>query len=120
MDLGAPASYAALKPGTDVFGSDGEHVGAVEHVLADESSDIFDGLVLDIRVGPGGLRFADAPQVAEIRQGGVVLTIPAAAVGELPEPSENPATMSSAGVEDSDGLIASKLRRAWDLISGRY
>src|SRR4051812_43540135 len=61
MDLGEPRSYLTLEPGTDVYSSDGEIVGKVEHVLADEKDDIFDGIVIDLQVGPGGLHFADAP-----------------------------------------------------------
>ena len=41
----------------------GRRSGTVQHVLADAASDIFDGLVIDLRTGPGGHRFVDAPQV---------------------------------------------------------
>jgi hypothetical protein len=43
-----------------VFTSDGESVGVVEQVLGDDGTDIFDGLVIDTRIGPGGHRFVDA------------------------------------------------------------
>src|SRR4051812_3528262 len=95
MDLGAPASYLTLADGTPVLSSDGERIGTVEHVLADAGTDIFDGLVIDVRSGPGGHRFVDAPQVAEIHEQGVVLAIDASAVGKLPEPSANPAAMGA-------------------------
>ena len=65
-DLGAPSSYLALEPGVAVFTSDGEKVGEVQHVLADLELEIFDGIVIDASALPGGLRFADAVQVAEI------------------------------------------------------
>ena len=76
MDHGAPGSYLTLSPGTDVVSSDGETVGKVEHVLADEGTEIFDGLVIDVRLGPGGLRFVDAPEVDEIFERAVVLRSP--------------------------------------------
>ncbi len=100
--------------------SDGERLGAVEHVLADPDADIFDGLVLDTSVLPGGHRFADAEQVDEIYERGVVLRVDRAAAEGLPEPGENPATMD-AGPEDTvPDDLGDKLRRAWDVISGKY
>lgn len=119
---GAPQSYLTLEPGTPVYGGDGLQVGVVEHVLAVPDEDIFDGLV--VKVDDGLLkderRFADALQVEEIYERGVVLTISAADAGRLPEPSENPAALD-AGPDDTvpDGL-RDKLRRAWDLVSGNY
>ena len=120
MSAGEPASYLTLQPGTDVVGADGERVGAVEHVLYDDSTDLFDGIVIDVRSGPGGHRFVDAPEVAEFRERAVVLKLSAADAEALPEPSANPAVMRHGGEEDADGPLTQKLRRAWDLISGRY
>jgi hypothetical protein len=119
-DLGAPASYLTLSQGATVLARDGSPVGRVEHVLADPDADIFDGLVLDTSVLPGGRRFVDAPQVAEIYERGVVLTMDADAAEHLPEPSENPATVD-AGPEDTvPDDLRDKLKRAWDRISGNY
>ncbi len=120
MDLGAPASYLTLADGTPVLSSDGERVGVVEHVLADADADIFDGLVIDVRSGPGGHRFVDAPQVADIYEQGVVLTIDASAAKQLPEPSENPATMVADPDDVTPDDLGDKLRRAWNRISGNY
>jgi PRC-barrel domain protein len=114
-----PISYLPLGAGTDVVSSDGERVGVVEHVLADEEADIFDGIVIDTKLGPGGLRFVDAPQVSEIRSGTVVLAIPAAAVEDLPEPRPNPAVMEHHGVEDSESRLQHRLHRAWEIVSGK-
>jgi sporulation protein YlmC with PRC-barrel domain len=114
-----PGSYLTLEPGADVLSTDGERVGAVQHVLVDEESGIFDGLVVDVRTGPGGLHFVDAPQVAEIREHDVVLTISAAEVERLPKPSPSPAVMEHHGIEDSEGKLEHKLRRAWEIVSGR-
>jgi hypothetical protein len=100
--------------------SDGERLGTVEHVLADPDADVFDGVIVDMRAGPGGHRFADADQIASIHERGVVLTLDTAAAHELPRPSENPATLD-AGPDDTvpDGLD-DKLRRAWEYLSGNY
>jgi uncharacterized protein YrrD len=120
MDLGAPASYLTLADGTPVVSSDGERVGTVAHVLADAEADVFDGLVIDARSGPGGHRFVDAWQVADIHEQGVVLAIDASAVEQLPRPSENPATMAADPDDVTPDDLGDKLRRAWNLISGNY
>jgi hypothetical protein len=113
------ASYLTLEPGTSVTSADGERVGTVQHVLRDEATDIFDGIVIDMRLGPGGLHFVDAPEVAEIGPDGVRLTISAEEAERLPKPSANPAVMENHGVEDSEGKLEHKLRRAWEIASGR-
>ena len=120
MDLGPPTSYLSLQPGTPVFSSDEQAVGKVEHVLADPDADIFDGLVIDTRLGPGGHRFADAPLVGEVFERGVVLTVSAAEAERLPEPTDNPATVEVAPDDVVPDDLGDKLRRAWDRISGRY
>jgi uncharacterized protein YrrD len=119
-DYGQPTSFLEIDEGVDVISSDGQRVGALEHVLADERSDIFDGIVIDISLGPGGHRFVDAPEVDAFHERAVLLAVPAAQVETLPEPSANPAVMQHGGEEDSEGSLAQKLRRAWDLVSGRY
>jgi hypothetical protein len=118
-DLGAPSSYLALQPGTAVYTSDGEKIGEVEHVLAVPDDDIFDGVVLDTSALPGGHRFVDAPEVDEIYERGVVLSIDAAAAEKLPEPSANPGVLE-AGPGDTVAGKHDKLRRAWHMISGDY
>ena len=119
-DYGQPRSYLEIDEGVDVISSDGERVGALEHVLADDQADIFDGIVIDTAPGPGGHRFVDAPEVSEFRERAVIIGVTAADVEKLHQPTENPATMQHGGEEDSEGVLARKLRRAWDLISGRY
>jgi uncharacterized protein YrrD len=79
-------SYLALKSGTDVVSADGQRVGAVQRVLADERAHIFGGIVIDTRRGPGGLHFVDAREVVEIREDAVVIAVAAAQVPALPEP----------------------------------
>jgi hypothetical protein len=114
-----PVSYLTVETGTDVISADGERVGVVQHVLADEDADIFDGVVIDAKVGPGGLRFVDAPQITELRSDGVRLAIAAADVEGLPEPQPNPAVMEHHGAEDSESPLERKLRRAWEIVSGK-
>jgi hypothetical protein len=119
-DLGSPSSYLVLEPGIDVFSRDGERLGEVQHVLADPEVDLFDGIVIDTSGLPGGLRFADALQVAEIYERGVILDLSLAEAEQLPEPSENPGSIEVTGVEDVDrSELHEKLRRAWEIISGK-
>jgi hypothetical protein len=118
-DLGAPSSYLALERGIPVFSRGGDKLGEVQYVLADPEADIFDGIVVDTSRPSGGLRFADALQVAEIYERGVILTLSSADAEQLPEPSENPGTMEVTGVEDVDrSELHEKLRRAWETITG--
>jgi uncharacterized protein YrrD len=121
-DLGAPSSYLALGEGAGVYSCDGERVGAVEHVLADPQADIFDGLVLDTSVLPGGQRFVDADQVEEIFERGVLLKVDRAGADALPQPTENAGAMEVGPDEladEEDSELRRKLGRAWDLISGK-
>ena len=122
-DLGPPASYLTLEKGTPVFAIGGERVGEIEHVLADEDTDIFDGIVIDQSILPGGHRFADASQIERIHERGCVLALDAAAAESLPEPSANPAAMETSGEDfverEWDDELESKLKRAWDVISGK-
>ena len=121
-DLGPPSSYLTLSKGAEVYSSDGEKVGKVEHVLAAPDEDIFDGIVLDKSILPGGHRFVDAEQVQEVFEAGVVLKIDRQAAESLPEPSANPATMEVGPDDLSDpeqSGLSKKLSRAWDLLSGK-
>jgi Uncharacterized protein conserved in bacteria (DUF2171) len=117
-DLGQPSSYLSLQKGVPVYSSDGKEVGRVEHVLAVPNLDVFDGIVLDRSVLPGGHRFVDGPEVAEVYERGVVLEIDAAEAASLPEPSANPGEIDI-GPDDMTRGGHEKLRRAWDLISGK-
>ena len=120
MDLGAPISYLVLRDGAPVYAPERSEIGKVEHVLAAADEDIFDGILIDAEAGPGGWRFADASQVDEIYENGVVLSV---GPEVLREPAENPAALSSGPEETEDGLgeeLERKLKRAWDYISGNY
>ncbi|HEV7751684.1 MAG TPA: hypothetical protein VGO71_09075 [Baekduia sp.] len=118
-DLGAPTSYLALTTGVPVLTSDGQEIGTVAHVLAMPEEDIFDGLVIQTERGP---RFADSEVVDQLHERGVTLRVDAAQADQLPEPTENPAELAT-GPDDTvpdEANLSAKLRRAWDLISGKY
>jgi len=118
-DLGTPSSYLAVSPGAAVYSSDGKKLGKVEHVLAVPDEHVFDGVVIDTSVLPGGHRFVDAPEIAAVYERGIVLKIDAGTAENLPEPSANPGALEVDAGDMAKGGH-DKLRRAWDLISGNY
>jgi uncharacterized protein YrrD len=74
-DAGTPIAWPALKKGVPVYSSDGEELGKVASVVADEQKDIFSGLTLD----PGVFRherFVPADLVEEMTTRGVTLSLP--------------------------------------------
>jgi hypothetical protein len=85
-DRGHPIHYSAVERGTPVFSSDGEEVGKVDEVIDNYREHILDGFVIETR--DGELCFADAPEVARTLERAVVLSIDAAAAGELPPPEQ--------------------------------
>jgi len=76
-------SYQALGKGVPVRASGGEVIGSVEHVLQVPELDVFDGIVLGTA---GGLRFADADQVADITDRYVMLNLRAEEAERLGRP----------------------------------
>ena len=116
-DLGPPTSYLALERGVPVYDAAGERVGEVDHVLADPSVDVFDGLIVDTRPLLGGHRFADADQIEALHERGVVLRV---GRDDLHEPSANPPAVRATPDDVDESGLAERLRRAWDWISGRY
>ena len=120
MDLGSPISYEVLNPGTPVYSADGDEIATVAHVLAAEDEDVFDGIVIAEHMFGDEHRFADADDVQEIFEHGVVLKLDKAACEQLPKPSANPAVMRDDPAESRGDVRRGKLRRAWDLISGNY
>jgi hypothetical protein len=118
QDLGPPIAYLALEPGIPVYASDGEKAGKLTHVLADPDDDIFDGIVLDTRPGPGGHRFADVSQIAELHERGIVLALDSEAAKRLPEPAGGPAVVEVGPDDVVPDRLSDKLRRAWRMISG--
>jgi uncharacterized protein YrrD len=120
MDFGEPTSYLVLNPGTPVYSSDGEAIGKVTHVLAAEDEDVFDGIVIGEHIFGEEHRFADADDVQEIFEHGVVLKLDRAACAKLPKPTANPAVMRDDPAESKSDFRHQKLMRAWDRISGNY
>jgi hypothetical protein len=120
VDLGGPSSYLAVEEGVDVYARDGERLGTLEHVLADPDADVFDGIILDTRAGPGGHRFVDAPEVDRIHERGIVLKLDSAAAQSLPEPSPGPGELDVNPADAEESPLQEKLRRAWDYLSGKY
>lgn len=118
-DLGERSSYLTVPKGVPVFSSDGEKLGRVVRVLSAPNIDMFDGIVFDTTAGPGGHRFVDAPEVAEIFEGGVVLGIDAAAAAKLPPPGANPAALSVNPADLVGGGKRGFLGRTWDRLSGK-
>ena len=120
VETGEPISYKVLEPGTAVYSADGQRIGKVGHVLAAEDQDVFDGIVIAEVMGSDGHRFADADDIQGIYEHALVLRQDRAACEKLPEPAANPAVMRDDPGESEPGPLASKLQRAWDLISGNY
>lgn len=133
-DLGLPIAYLVLKVGTPVYDRHRERIGVVEHVLADEDVDIFHGLIVHTRPLPRRHLFADADQIAELRERAVLLSVDR---GELHEPRTNSRRppkylgrpKDPAGPDDPGGpggsadraenSLQARLRRAWDWINER-
>jgi len=115
-DLGRPTSYLAIGEGVPVYVSDGRMFGELAHVLADEEKDIFDGLVVHAERH----RFVDAPHAKGLFEKGVELDLTYEEAEQLPEPSENPASMGADPADGAESELTRKLRNAWDRISGRY
>ena len=114
MEYGEPASYLTLQRGVDVVSSDGVVVGKVHQVLADGSTNVFDGVVIDTKSGPGGKRFVDAPEVDVVYERALVLRISSDEVSRLPEPTASPAVLQA---RDAPG---GWWRRTWGRLTGRY
>jgi hypothetical protein len=118
-DLGEPTSYLVVDKGVPVYSSDGGKLGRVVRVLSAPNLDMFDGIIFDTTAGPGGHRFVDAPEVAEIYERGVVLKIDAAAAESLPKPEANPGSVAVNPADLVKGSGGGGLRRFWDRLSGK-
>jgi uncharacterized protein YrrD len=112
-EVGPPIAYLALREGTPVYDRGGERIGVVEHVLADEAVDIFHGLIIHTLPLPGRHLYADADQIAELHERGVLLSVDR---GHLHEPRE-PAKATKPGDGPVENPLQARLRRAWDWIS---
>ena len=113
-ELGEPVAYLALKEGTPVYDRQGQRIGVVEHVLADEPTDIFHGLIVHTSPLPGRHLYADADQIAQMREGGVVVT---GGRDDLHDPEPRPDTPRRPDEGPVDGPLQAALRRAWDWLT---
>jgi hypothetical protein len=69
-----PVSWLLIEPGWKVVGADGEEIGTVERVDADEQKDIFSGL--ELRSGLfGGTRYVASEHVTRIVEGRIELDV---------------------------------------------
>ena len=121
MDHGTPIAYTVLAEGTPVFTSDEQQIGTVRRVLADEGTDIFDGITIETSDGE---RFVDAPQIGRLYERGVILQLSSADAASLPPHSAAPAVVEPtpddiAGDGPGDRTRGA-FRRAWDRITGNY
>jgi hypothetical protein len=76
-DAATPIAWSALEKGTPIYSADGQELGKLAGVVADEQKDIFSGLTLD----PGLFkqeRFVPAELVADMTTAGVTLTVSSA------------------------------------------
>jgi hypothetical protein len=99
-----PIAYEALTRGTVVVTEAGTQIGRVEHVLADSSLDLFDGIVVKT---VDGLRFVAADQVGLITVGTVNTKIADAEIAALPQPHSGDAVFHD-DLEEYDGNGLSK------------
>jgi hypothetical protein len=110
-ELGPAIAWLALRDGTPVYDRDGKRIGVVEHLM--EVGSIFEGVVVHTYPLPGRHLYADADQIATIRERGVLLSVSA---DELHDPSAE----SIRRRRNADGrTLEARLRRAWDWIAGR-
>ena len=111
-DLGDLVAFTAVGEGTPVYGPQGRRIGVVEYVM--EVGGIFEGLIVHTHPLPGRHLYADADQVAEIRERGVVLSV---TERELHAPGQELRRgPGSGGIGESP--LQARLRRAWDWLSG--
>jgi hypothetical protein len=83
MDDAQPISYEALAKGTPALSAGGARFGTVEHVLHDDSLDLFDGVVVTTSAG---LRFVDAAKVTSITTVALGTSLSDDEVAALPMP----------------------------------
>lgn len=113
-DLGQRTSYLEAV-GIAVYDATDRHVGIVSHVLAVEELDVFDGFVVARVEQPVAHRFADADQVGEIYERGVLLTV---AWEALQEPRPNAAALEVGADDMEPDALGDRLHRAWSMIRG--
>jgi uncharacterized protein YrrD len=104
-----------LRDGVPVYDRSGKRVGVVDHVLADDASDIFEGLIVHTLPLPGRHLYADHEQIAELRERGVLLSVGAE---DLHEITDRSAARQPDAEERVENPLEAALRKAWDWVSG--
>jgi hypothetical protein len=115
VDLGPEIAYLAIAEGTPVYDRDGRQAGVVEHVLAEDAHDIFEGLLIHTLPLPGRHVYADVDQIAELRERGVLLSVGSDDLHDPDAPAQGPAGEDA----ELESPVQARLRRAWDWLSGR-
>jgi hypothetical protein len=110
-DLGDLVAYTAVAEGTPIYDHQGRRVGVVEHVM--EVGGIFEGVIVHTYPLPGRHLYADADQIAEIHERGVVLSV---TERELHVPRQA-SRRGRARVGESP--LEARLRWAWDWLTGQ-
>jgi uncharacterized protein YrrD len=108
--LGDPIAYLGVEDGTPVYDRDGSRVGVVEHVMA--YGGIFEGLIIHTSPLPGRHLYADAAQIAEIRERGILLSVRRE---ELHDPRRESGRRRRVA---SESTLEARLRRALDWLTG--
>jgi hypothetical protein len=109
QDLGGLVAYTFVADGTPVYDHQGRRVGVVEHVM--EVGGIFEGVIIHTHPLPGRHLYADADQIAEIHERGVVLAVTERELHAPPQESRR----GRAG----EIPLEARLRRAWDWLTGQ-
>src|SRR5476651_2339710 len=97
-----PIAYEALTKGTPVLTTTGTEIGIVEHVLADSSLDLFDGLVVKTSAG---LRFVTADQVGLITTAAVHSKVADADIPNLQKPRTGDAVYEAEPEQNTGGEL---------------
>jgi uncharacterized protein YrrD len=113
-DLGAPVSHLVLAEGVPVYDRGGHRMGVVDHVMADDLTGIFEGLIIHTLPLPGRHVYAHFKQIAELRERGVLLSVDADALHELSESSARRRGPQRA----RESPLHAALRKAWDWLTG--
>lgn len=101
--MSEPIAYTALDKGAVVTTAGGERLGTVEHVLQDDSLDLFDGLAVRTH---HGLRFVGATQITAITTDGVETSIDESEVAGLPAPDGDAVLEADPEQYQGQGLTA--------------
>jgi hypothetical protein len=110
-DLGPPVAYTALADGVPVYDRDRKRVGVVERLMV--VGGIFDGIVVHTYPLPGRHVYARADQIVEIRERGVLLSVPAEELSEVVRTRRRRRNYTLSNP------LEARLRRAWDWITER-